>query len=145
MSRYKAANPRKKSKRKPRYLVDSMDITAGTQETPPKTRKQLYQEYINSKEWKLKRDEFKERFGNQCAMCDSGKNLAIHHLNYDNVGNETINDVVCLCKGCHFDAHKGRLTIWKFTREEREHFNQVQHIVCDNPEMSYLFLGTYEE
>lgn len=101
------------------------------------TLKEAYQKYLNSKEWKKKRDKFKELKGGKCEVCGSTENLHVHHLNYDCLGKETINDLACLCKGCHLSAHRGRLKIWVFSKEEMKHFDKIQHIVCDSPNVTY--------
>ena len=29
----------------------------------------------------------------------------MHHLNYDNVGHETADDLICVCARCHMELH----------------------------------------
>lgn len=114
MEKYKAANPRKKKKAKqsPKKIV-----------VQQKTQRQLYHEYLNSEDWKERRDKFREYYGNKCIFCKSETNLNMHHLHYDNIGNETTNDVVCLCRDCHALVHDNMLSIIAFdTKEDVEHF-----------------------
>lgn len=68
----------------------------------------------------------------------------MHHLNYESIGSETINDVVCLCKGHHLDVHKQRLIIWLFTKEEMEHFDVISKTICSDPGVSYLAMTKRE-
>lgn len=60
-----------------------------------------YKQYLKSSEWKEKRKQFIEGVGSECERCGSKKNLQIHHKNYDNVFDETEDDVEVLCKNCH--------------------------------------------
>jgi 5-methylcytosine-specific restriction endonuclease McrA len=88
-----------------------------------------YGKYLRSKEWKEKRDQFRNTWGNKCACCGSTEKLHIHHLNYECLGNETFKDVILLCKGCHLSTHNGRLKIWIFTELEYEAFQKIKHII----------------
>lgn len=102
------------------------------------TRKELYQKYLHSADWKERRDAFREAYGNKCMFCRKESDLHIHHLNYNNIGDETINDVVCLCKGCHLKVHRGKIVIFMFTPEELEHFKAIADIVCPDESIEYI-------
>jgi len=65
-----------------------------------------YEEYVNSWLWKDKNDfliELKEK----CEKCGSKKNLVVHHLNYERVGNEGMRDLMVVCSKCHKEIHNG--------------------------------------
>ena len=64
-----------------------------------------YYEYLNSDEWKEKRLEFLEDADYVCEEC-GGKANQVHHLSYDNFGDETDDDVEVLCYGCHKDKEE---------------------------------------
>lgn len=70
------------------------------------TRKEKYQHYLNSEKWRkfrlqvLKKDDFK------CVRCGSEYNLQIHHIDYQRIGKEKIQDCVTLCRNCHEIIHK---------------------------------------
>lgn len=59
-----------------------------------------YYAYIISDEWKEKRKDFLEDCGYECEEC-GGRANQCHHLTYDNFGDETEDDVECLCGKCH--------------------------------------------
>ena len=42
-----------------------------------------------------------------CCVCLSTKKLVVHHRTYERVGNEALNDCVCLCQKCHRKLHGG--------------------------------------
>ncbi|OGP68123.1 MAG: hypothetical protein A2031_03720 [Deltaproteobacteria bacterium RBG_19FT_COMBO_43_11] len=60
-----------------------------------------YKKYIQSLEWKKKRDKAFEILGRKCAKCKRKDNLEVHHKNYENLYEERVNDVVVLCTICH--------------------------------------------
>lgn len=69
--------------------------------------KDLYYEYINSYEWKLKRLEILKRDNYKCQYidCNEENNLQIHHLSYEHVGDEFYDDLITLCKYHHALIH----------------------------------------
>lgn len=71
-----------------------------------------YDRYMNSKEWEKKRSELDD---NKCVMCGRPNGLQkdgvtpilqVHHIHYQNLGNEPIEDLVSLCPTCHKRIHK---------------------------------------
>ena len=69
------------------------------------TRKQLYDLYLQSKEWKQKRSEVLFRDGHCCQLCGDEENLRVHHLTYNRIGDEALFDLVTLCSYCHANEH----------------------------------------
>lgn len=68
--------------------------------------KGFYKFYIQSNKWKKKRKERLKADDFRCARCGAEKNVQVHHLNYDHVGNEDVeNDLITLCRKCHADIH----------------------------------------
>jgi|TARA_Y100000034_G_scaffold103482_1_gene129050 5-methylcytosine-specific restriction endonuclease McrA len=65
-----------------------------------------YLEYMNSPEWKEKRDEIMAENEFICQKCGCMANH-VHHLTYKNFGNESREDLMCLCKECHEEEHEG--------------------------------------
>lgn len=64
-----------------------------------------YKEYLKTDHWKGTRKWALKRAGYKCALCDSSKNLNVHHRTYDNRGHELANDVIVLCQCCHAKFH----------------------------------------
>jgi hypothetical protein len=75
----------------------------------PKTQKEDYDEYINSDEWKEKREAIFELKGKRCSICGTSFGIIdCHHLNYDHFKHEEENeydDVIPLCRDCHAELH----------------------------------------
>lgn len=69
--------------------------------------KSTYKEYLQSERWRQNREKRLQIDGRMCAVCGSGKDLNVHHLNYRNVGNEDIEkDLITLCHPCHAMLHR---------------------------------------
>lgn len=68
-----------------------------------------YNEYIQSEKWRLRRLEVLENpyWGrpHQCLVCHNISGLAVHHLNYDRLGDENDQDLCILCSECHHKVH----------------------------------------
>lgn len=68
-----------------------------------------YQRHLASREWALLREQVKERSGGLCERhlekgwpkeyCPPGDN--VHHLTYERVGHELLEDLQHVCRPCH--------------------------------------------
>ncbi len=65
-----------------------------------------YVEYLKTEWWnsikrlRLAFDKYK------CVECHSTRELDVHHLTYENLGDENIEtDLITLCRRCHLDKH----------------------------------------
>lgn len=96
-SRQSAPIKKKKTKKK-------MSERVKPHKDPTGHRKKYY-EYLESQEWKDKRDELFRIRGRRCERCNSSKNIQVHHLTYERVFNELLNDLEVLCKTCHEIEH----------------------------------------
>lgn len=65
-----------------------------------------YHQYLFSDEWKEKRDKVMDRDNHLCQCCKTAKAEDVHHLTYDNLFNEPLEDLLALCRLCHFNTHK---------------------------------------
>lgn len=73
---------------------------------PFKEKENFYQEYLDSDEWHLKRNQILERDNNECVLCGSKEKLNIHHITYERLGYENNEDLITLCEDCHREMHK---------------------------------------
>lgn len=64
-----------------------------------------YNKYIKSKEWRDKRNELFTLKGKECEQCGSTHKINVHHISYDNLGNESLDDLQILCFQCHMSKH----------------------------------------
>lgn len=69
-------------------------------------RRQEYEDWINSPEFKVLADKVKARDGHRCVLCGSDKNLQCHHREYPEVfGTETLDMLTTLCGFHHENFH----------------------------------------
>lgn len=65
-----------------------------------------YKNYLLSVEWKEKRWLVLERDNSLCQHCKTATAENIHHLKYDNLFNEPLEDLLSLCMPCHEKEHQ---------------------------------------
>ena len=63
-----------------------------------------YHSYLDSDEWKAKRQHVLERSQNQCERCGAAAS-EVHHLSYQQVGQEPLSDLIAICYWCHQREH----------------------------------------
>jgi len=63
-----------------------------------------YIEYMKSDAWREKRGLVLERSGGKCEKCGF-EACDVHHLTYERLGNESMDDLQALCLKCHWTAH----------------------------------------
>jgi len=66
--------------------------------------KACYHAYLESPEWRQKRDLVLTRSNGLCEVC-GGLAVLAHHLTYAHAGNEFLFELVALCKRCHDRIH----------------------------------------
>ncbi len=75
----------------------------GAKKNRPKTVD--YFEYIRSKEWHKRREEYLNKFGRHCQACGNKKGIEVHHKQYGEFGHEPDYALVAMCSLCHKDFH----------------------------------------
>jgi len=65
-----------------------------------------YQLYLTSSEWRNKRELAFQRDNNICQDCKVKPSEEVHHLTYNNLFHEPLEDLKSLCKPCHKAAHR---------------------------------------
>lgn len=119
-------------KRKPQYgtaftrllrderIADEKEKSKRKRTRKRKTRRVNYYEYINSDEWKQKRNDALERANNKCSECGSEHDLHVHHLTYKRLGRELPEDLQVLCADCHAIVHEDKGCVDSLSREFRQ-------------------------
>lgn len=67
--------------------------------------KVAYARYLQSPEWRKRRERALKRSDYKCQDCGAVYGLSVHHLTYARVGDEREEDLIVLCKGCHRKRH----------------------------------------
>lgn len=71
--------------------------------------KWLYEAYLKSAAWKVKREARLLIDENRCQGCMNCGFLDVHHKTYQNIGDEDVNnDLVSLCRTCHTATHAAK-------------------------------------
>lgn len=63
---------------------------------------------LMSSHWAQIRRDARELSGGRCEMC-RGPGEEVHHLTYERLGHETLDDVMVVCFDCHEQIHDGRI------------------------------------
>jgi hypothetical protein len=64
-----------------------------------------YKEYLHSEHWQQMRKKVYESRKAECQKCQGRKTLEIHHLTYERIGHESLDDLLILCGKCHEKEH----------------------------------------
>lgn len=64
-----------------------------------------YYLYLISPEWHAKRELINKRDNNICQKCFVKPSEDVHHLTYENLGNEKLIDLLSICRECHMEIH----------------------------------------
>jgi len=71
----------------------------------PKILLDEYKEYINSPKWQRKRQQRLALDNNECKLCFTRDNLRVHHISYDQLGDEPMKHLLTVCRECHTMIH----------------------------------------
>jgi 5-methylcytosine-specific restriction endonuclease McrA len=72
--------------------------------------KQYHEFYLKSDQWQKIKQKRLHLDKNTCQMCNTKKNLHVHHLTYQNAGAENIADLLTVCNSCHNRLHGSGLS-----------------------------------
>ena len=66
---------------------------------------EIYKNHLNSEKWQKIRDKVLKRSNNICEGCMEEEATTVHHISYNDVGDELLFQLVALCKKCHDKCH----------------------------------------
>ena len=84
-----------------------------------KEARQRYQSYLQSDDWKAKRNAVLKAARYRCRRCGAPAN-EVHHETYKRIYNESMSDLTALCGKCHKAAHTTKKTSQKQRRTGRK-------------------------
>jgi 5-methylcytosine-specific restriction endonuclease McrA len=90
-----------------------------------------YDIYLKSPEWRARRDKVFRRSEGICEGCLDAKATQVHHLNYDNIGNEFMFELVAICEPCHRRLHADKPDIDEDEDLEAIAAEWEAHYPCD--------------
>lgn len=62
---------------------------------------QRYYDYLQSNQWAAIKAKRLYRSSYQCDVCGSKYRVQIHHLTYERIFSESLDDLICLCRDHH--------------------------------------------
>ena len=66
-----------------------------------------YREYLRTGHWQAKRKKALKYFGHRCCGCGAEDVvLHVHHMHYEDLWREKLEDLRVVCRNCHDNAHK---------------------------------------
>ncbi len=74
-----------------------MDILAN----PAIKNKTKYHRYLASRQWAILREAVRVRSCGTCERCRVGDHDATHHLTYESIYDECLDDLIGICQDCH--------------------------------------------
>lgn len=107
-----------------------------------------YGEYIKSNEWQETRQRIIKRDRFRCVMCGEPKNLHVHHITYENLGEEKDADLVTLCEKCHIELHDIEMPHFPFACSKRAEEISAELANSDNDylqELGEMLLPIFEK
>jgi hypothetical protein len=69
-------------------------------------RRWLYEAYRKTRFWAERREQVLKRCSGLCEECEMGPAEEVHHLSYENFGNENLDELRALCRPCHRRNHR---------------------------------------
>ena len=105
----KIEQPKPKPKPKPKYKP-SVPYSDSTPEVEPIKQLMFISakdklEYMQSEKWKQLKLERLKIAQNKCESCGSTHNLHLHHITYERLTQESVEDVAAICEQCHTYIH----------------------------------------
>jgi hypothetical protein len=68
-------------------------------------RRMDYEQYLRTAHWYRQRNRALKLAEHRCHRCDANRQLQVHHLCYDRLGEELDSDLEVVCRGCHLGEH----------------------------------------
>lgn len=94
-----------------------------------------YKQYFNTRHWKrIKNRYIKHNKNAKCYVCNSKRNLLLHHVSYQNLGAEELNkDIYIVCYDCHQVIHYlfffVKIPLVKQTLLSRMYYAKAIHLI----------------
>lgn len=64
-----------------------------------------YATYLASDKWQELRASVMSRSQGQCELCEERSADDVHHLTYQSIGNEKLEELIAVCRECHSAIH----------------------------------------
>lgn len=64
-----------------------------------------YEQYLQTRWWTGRRNQALREAQYRCEVCESKRQLQVHHVTYERLGCELPEDLAVVCRGCHLGHH----------------------------------------
>jgi hypothetical protein len=71
-----------------------------------------YVDYLQTSWWRGLRNQALREADYRCRECGTKRDLEVHHLTYERLGDELLDDLEVLCRGCHLGEHRIEVQDW---------------------------------
>lgn len=95
-------------------------------------------DHPNPTHWDKIRKEALDRDQHKCQTCYSESDLEVHHRTYKRFGKEELEDLITLCKDCHYaitDSVRGRRSTSRKKLKLKDHNNIIVKFKIGNNEL----------
>lgn len=65
----------------------------------------IYEDYLLSPQWKSKKEQVFNRSGGKCEVCEINEATTAHHLTYEHLCCEPLDELMAVCDFCHDVLH----------------------------------------
>ena len=86
-------------------LQTSLDKAIEAEKQRASLKSMIYAEYLKTDHWQNLKKFMLWKYNGCCQLCNSDKELNVHHRTYERRGEETEEDLILLCRGCHAKFH----------------------------------------
>lgn len=87
------------------FVFDILPLGPGPRRPAHELAAMPYRDYLLTREWRETRRKRLSASERRCAECGVRHRLHVHHLTYDRLGEEALDDLQVLCAVCHRVAH----------------------------------------
>lgn len=91
-----------------------------------------YGKYLLTRHWRKVREKKMKEQGYICERCKKKfktPQLQIHHLTYENIGNEKMEDLMCLCTNCHNIIHGSKKALEKENKDKEAKYDRMLGLI----------------
>jgi|GEM_PF-4606278 len=81
------------------------DLKEAKSHTWSEIYKQYHRRVLNSNHWIRVKLQAISEAKYRCQLCNAKGHLHVHHRTYENLGNESTDDLIVLCNNCHAKHH----------------------------------------
>ena len=99
-----------------------------------------YLQHLKSEEWRVRRQLVLRRARNLCEKCGKRRARQVHHLTYERLGDEKLEDLEAVCAPCHHSYHPDK---WEL-KPRPIYAWEFECLLCPSTEADLYLSGSYK-